>query len=220
MCSLSACTHDCSKSFTITKSLYSQRNIWLVHVTDDYSKKTTNVVISTIEIERDLVRRDKKFFNQFWIVRNLNELKEIITVSGPVTLVGGGIDRNVLRSSGPGLFRDRRLRAWFDDDKPTLLNGFAAKSNPFLVCQNENRHKKMEMKFIACKRIAVNKTETNSLFAMRNIRAISCISTTNWIHTNTLVRAHSHKHTPWCLCWPIFLSIRIVGCVHLGWCQT
>lgn len=63
--------------------------------------------------------------------------RENLTVSGPVTLVGGGIDLNVLRSSGPGLFRDRRLRAWFDDDKPTLPNGFAAKSNPFLVCTNE-----------------------------------------------------------------------------------
>lgn len=53
------------------------------------------------------------------------------TVSGPVTLVGGGIDRKVLRSSGPGLFLDKRLRTWADDDKPTLLDGFAAKSNPW-----------------------------------------------------------------------------------------
>lgn len=52
------------------------------------------------------------------------------TVSGPVTLVGGGIDRNVLRSSGPGLLRDKRLRACVVDDKPTLLIGLAAKSNP------------------------------------------------------------------------------------------
>lgn len=33
------------------------------------------------------------------------------TVSGPVTFVGGGIERNVFRSSGPGLLRDKRLRA-------------------------------------------------------------------------------------------------------------
>lgn len=39
MCSLSAWTHDCNKSLTITKSLYNQRNTWLVHVTDDYNKK-------------------------------------------------------------------------------------------------------------------------------------------------------------------------------------
>lgn len=53
------------------------------------------------------------------------------TVSGPVTFVGGGIDRNVLRSSGPGLLRDKRLRTWAADVKPTLPNGFAAKSNPY-----------------------------------------------------------------------------------------
>lgn len=55
-----------------------------------------------------------------------------VTVSGPTTFVGGGMDRNVFLSSGPGLFRDRRLRAvdW-DDVKPILLNGFAAKSRPW-----------------------------------------------------------------------------------------
>lgn len=54
---------------------------------------------------------------------------EKLTVSGPVTLVGGGIERNVFRSSGPGLLRDKRLRTW--DAAPILLNGFAAKSKPY-----------------------------------------------------------------------------------------
>lgn len=40
MNSLSVWTHDWSKSFTITRSLYSQRNIWLVHATEDWNEDT------------------------------------------------------------------------------------------------------------------------------------------------------------------------------------
>lgn len=53
----------------------------------------------------------------------------LLTVSGPVTLVGGGIERNVFRSSGPGLLRDKRLRACVA--ALILPNGFAAKSKPY-----------------------------------------------------------------------------------------
>lgn len=57
--------------------------------------------------------------------------EEKFTVSGPTTFVGGGMDRNVFLSSGPGLFRDKRLRVVdCDDVKPTLFDGFAAKSSP------------------------------------------------------------------------------------------
>lgn len=55
------------------------------------------------------------------------KLKIIITVSGPTTFVGGGMDRNVFLSSGPGLFRDKRLRAVDCDDVKPIL----AKSSPW-----------------------------------------------------------------------------------------
>lgn len=113
MWSLSACTHDWSKSLTITKSLYSQRNIWLVHATDDWNRKKKTIWLdNSIRRTADAV---------------ILEMEQ--TVSGPVTFVGGGIDRSVLRNSGPGLLLDRRFRAW--DDTPILPNGLAAKSNPF-----------------------------------------------------------------------------------------
>lgn len=77
---------------------------------------------------------EKRYWYSTIRVDQINKL----TVSGPVTFVGGGIDLNVLRSSGPGLLRDKRLRTWFADDKPTLPNGFAAKSNPFFDFVTKN----------------------------------------------------------------------------------
>lgn len=63
----------------------------------------------------------------------------LLTVSGPTTLAGGGICRNGLRSSGPGLFLDKRFRTAVWDAKlpakPPLPIGLAAKSSP---CFNEN----------------------------------------------------------------------------------
>lgn len=59
-----------------------------------------------------------------------------------MTLVGGGIERKVLRSSGPGLFLDKRLRTCADDDKPTLFDGFAAKSNPLKYEGGKKTHQK------------------------------------------------------------------------------
>lgn len=55
-----------------------------------------------------------------------------LTVSGPTTFVGGGMDRKDFRSSGPGDFRDNRLRGPVVET-PILPNGLAAKSSPFIV---------------------------------------------------------------------------------------
>lgn len=64
----------------------------------------------------------------------------MLTVSGPTTFDGGGIERFGLRSSGPGLLRDNRFlvegksTALVRGDvfiiPPALLIGLAAKSRP------------------------------------------------------------------------------------------
>lgn len=66
----------------------------------------------------------------------MEKKKPLLTVSGPTTFVGGGIDRNVFRNSGPGLLRDKRLRA-AAAAAPALL-GFAAKSKPYSHSENRN----------------------------------------------------------------------------------
>lgn len=62
-----------------------------------------------------------------------------LTVSGPTTFDGGGIDRRGFLSSGPGLFLDNRflaVRSILPDREggfiiPLPPDGLAAKSSPF-----------------------------------------------------------------------------------------
>lgn len=65
--------------------------------------------------------------------------KKQLTVSGPTTFDGGGIDRRGFLSSGPGLFLDNRFLVdksilpdrGFIIPLPPDANGLAAKSSPF-----------------------------------------------------------------------------------------
>lgn len=76
-----------------------------------------------------------------------NNKTSLLTVSGPTTLVGGGIWRSGFLNSGPGLLRDKRLRIAVCDAKlpaNPFPVGLAAKSKP---C-NEQTNKKKTIEII------------------------------------------------------------------------
>lgn len=137
-------TQLCSNSFTMTRSLYSHRNTWLVHVTDDCNIKTTGHIKLYVYLVYVYVQR-----KPFPTKTTANAL----TVSGPTTFDGGNTDRFGLRNSGPGLLRDRRFRVacpkssgWAPAPRPrapdrtappSLPIGLAARSRPCWL-QNVN----------------------------------------------------------------------------------